>query len=145
MIKVFVYRNLHKNQWSVRALEGQHRGLVIAHAATVQLHSAEFKVSEAGRQRVLAEKQKNIHAGVAGYLTGIGGCTLRYGKIDTPRIGTQRRITSLPGAIGVTYNPYVYDSFVVRDTEEKITHADLTILDEHGKVYVFEQIEEEVV
>ena len=42
--------------------------LVIAHMNLVALENVEFKVSEAGRQRVLREKRKNVHAGVIGYI-----------------------------------------------------------------------------
>lgn len=65
-MKVFVYYNLHKDCWSVKALEGKRAGYVVAHRTKLQLRDATFKVSEAGRQRVLAEKRKNVHAGVVG-------------------------------------------------------------------------------
>lgn len=64
-MKVFVYFNLHKKLWSIKSLK---TGRVIAHANTVQLKDVKFKVSEAGRQRVLKEKRKNVHAGVVGTL-----------------------------------------------------------------------------
>lgn len=66
-MKVFVYWNLHKNLWSVKSLEGFHKGKVIARLSSVNLKNCIFKVSEAGRQRVL--QTKNVHAGVVGYLT----------------------------------------------------------------------------
>jgi hypothetical protein len=68
-MKVFVYFNLHKKVWSVKALEGENKGRVIQHASYLKLKNATFKVSEAGRQRVLREKRKNVHAGIVGYLT----------------------------------------------------------------------------
>ena len=64
-MKVFVYYNLHKHCWSIKNVK---TGLVIAHTNTVQLKDVTFKVSEAGRQRVLKEKRKNVHAGVVGEL-----------------------------------------------------------------------------
>lgn len=67
-MKVFVYFNLHKKVWSVKALEGERKGRVIQHAVELKLRDVTFKVSEAGRQRVLAEKRKNVHAGVVGYI-----------------------------------------------------------------------------
>lgn len=51
--------------WSIRSCE---TGRVIAHAERVVLKNAEFKVSQKGRERVLREGQKNIHAGVEGEL-----------------------------------------------------------------------------
>jgi hypothetical protein len=63
--KVFVYFNLHKKLWSVKDLQS---GLVVAHAKKVAVANPVFKVSEAGRQRVIAEQRKNVHAGVVGTL-----------------------------------------------------------------------------
>lgn len=63
---VFAYRNLHTGQWSLRAEAGRHKGKVIGHADSVALIDCQFRVSEAGRRRVIAEKRKNVHAGVVG-------------------------------------------------------------------------------
>lgn len=63
--RVFVYRNLHNDCFSVRSVD---TGRVIAHVKSVQVSDARFIVSEAGRQRVLREKRKNVHAGVEGVL-----------------------------------------------------------------------------
>lgn len=66
--RVFVYRNLRKRCYSIRAAEGTWKGLVIAHAERVEVDDVSFKVSEAGRQRVLRTGVKNVHAGVEGRL-----------------------------------------------------------------------------
>ena len=50
MKKVFVYRNLHKKCYSVKDWKTKK---VIAHVDNIFLKDAVFKVSEAGRQRVL--------------------------------------------------------------------------------------------
>jgi len=55
--KIYVYRNLNRKIWSVK-----YRGLVIAHTPTAFMWDVEFKVNEAGRQRVLKEGVKNVHA-----------------------------------------------------------------------------------
>lgn len=65
---VFVYYNLHTHLWSVKALEGELKGLVIGHYATIGLDTVRPKVSERGRQRVIAEQRKNVHAGLVGRL-----------------------------------------------------------------------------
>lgn len=65
-MKVFVYYNLHKKMWSVKALEGERKGRVIIHCLNFSLANCTFKVSEAGRQRVLRERRKNVHAGIVG-------------------------------------------------------------------------------
>lgn len=64
--KVDVYWNLHKRCFSVRSRERDSYGRVIAHADEIRLTSATFIVSEAGRQRVLSEKRKNVHAFIRG-------------------------------------------------------------------------------
>jgi hypothetical protein len=56
-MKVFIYWNLHKLCWSVR---DQQTRRVFDHVTSVVLRDCKFKVSEAGRQRVLREKQKKI-------------------------------------------------------------------------------------
>ena len=69
---VSVYRNLHN----------RHVGYSVKHAGKVrsqrggfhivQLCDASFKVSEAGRQRVLREKKKYVHAFAVGKLSQAG-------------------------------------------------------------------------
>lgn len=87
--KVFIYYNLHKHCWSVQDYRTKR---VIEHRETLTLIDCTFKVSEAGRQRVLREKRKNVHAGILGTLT------------DT-----------IPDMVGeVTYyNPYLQPTFTI--------------------------------
>ena len=99
-MRVEVYWNLHKKLFSVRALEGENKGRVIEHAYKVKLEEASFVVQPAGRERVLREGKKNVHAFVRGRLA--------------PYIEGPRR--SYP----VTYNPYKYDSFVQPETEKPV-------------------------
>lgn len=61
---VHVYMNLPKKVFSVRQ-----SGIVKCHAMSVYLENAEFVVSEKGRQKVLKEKRKNVHAYVKGMVT----------------------------------------------------------------------------
>lgn len=60
-LKVKVYRNLTQRCYSV-----MHKGIVIAHVLSCKLTNATFKVSEAGRQRVIKQKRKNVHAFIEG-------------------------------------------------------------------------------
>ena len=69
-LKVYVYFNLHKECLSVKSLSGTCKGLVVLHTNTINLTDVTFKVSEAGRQRVLREQRKNVHAVVVGYIQG---------------------------------------------------------------------------
>lgn len=98
-MKVFVYYNLHKHLWSVKALEGENKGRVIAHREFVLLANAEPKVSEAGRQRVLKEKRKNVHAGIVGEWKAEHKVEFYFNFFDLE-------------SSHITYNPYKYDTFV---------------------------------
>jgi hypothetical protein len=93
-LKVFVYYNLHKKCWSVKALNGDMRGRVILHADEVWLTDVTFRVSKAGRERVLKERRKNVHAGVVGYLSAAND------------------IDSVRDNIRYAYNPYTCEQFV---------------------------------
>jgi hypothetical protein len=108
-MKVFVYFNLHKKVWSVRALEGERKGRVVAHSDVVHLLNAKPKVSEAGRQRVLLEKRKNVHAGVVG--EWVSHCP-KYIEENVSRV------------VRPTYNPYKYKTFVDKETEKEWTGSD---------------------
>ena len=103
-VRVFVYRNLHRKCYSVKSLE---TGRVLFHADEITLVNVKFRVGKAGRERVLKTRQKNVHAGVVGYIA------------DVSLIGQTSR---------VTYNPYKYSSFVRQDessiVEAKIAHID---------------------
>ena len=99
-MKVFIYFNLRKKLWSVKALQGPDRGRVIKHCDSFTLEHAQFKVSESGRQRVLREKRKNVHAGIVGIWCGAHGS----GHLEN----------------SVTYNPYKYNTFVDRQTEKPV-------------------------
>lgn len=120
-MKVFVYFNLNQKLWSIRALEGEHKGRVIGHAKHVELTNVTPKVSEAGRQRVLREKQKNVHAGLVGELV--------YADTSSPKvlavIGQSQKANC--GAV-ITYNPYRYQTFVEKSTEKPITSASFVIM-----------------
>jgi len=67
--KVDVYWNLHRKCWSVKSRERHFRyGTIILHAVRVDLIDAHFVVQDAGRQRVLRDKTKNVHAFARGRL-----------------------------------------------------------------------------
>ena len=100
-MKVDCYYNLHKHCISIR-----HKGLVIAHAHSVELNDVKFVVSQAGRARVLKEKRKNVHAFVRGEL-------VRHSETPDSEVREGN----------VTYNPYKYDSFVRRADKSSITGA----------------------
>ena len=115
-MRVFVYFNLHRHVWSIRAQEGPHKGRVVGHSPTVLLQDVEPRVGQAGRRRVLQEGRKNVHAGLVGTLVHTGGEGY------------------FPG-LGVTYNPYKYTSFVYKDTEEAYSGSQFAYM-ENKRVHV---------
>lgn len=66
-LKLKVYYNLHKNIFSIQKYSGN----VLAYARNLKLRNAQFKVSEVGRQKVLKEQRKNVHAYCIGELEAI--------------------------------------------------------------------------
>lgn len=113
---VYVYKNLHKDCWSVK----QH-GLVKAHIPAgepVAMWDCYFHVDVKGRERVVKEQRKNVHAFVKGFLQHI--CHL-----DTN--GKE---------VEVTYNPYKYETFVDKSDESFVYYADEVKLT-HNKVTAY--------
>jgi len=120
--KVKVYYNLHKHTFSV-----QKNGLVVMHADFIKLENVEFKVRPTGKEKVRQEKSKNVHAFVIGNL--IDFC--EYPCDDIPEEPT--------GDI-VTYDPYKYDSFVYKETEEPVFNAkEVDLINSKNKLFVIEQ------
>lgn len=88
---VRVYRNLRRDCYSVVADEGPCKGLVIAYRKRVKLRNVTFKVSEAGRERVIRSGRKNVHAFACGeWMNGWvalptdGGCHIEYDPYVAP-------------------------------------------------------------
>jgi hypothetical protein len=107
-MRCFVYFNLHKQCLSVRASSGAERGRVVAHASALLLDSVSFKVSEAGRQRVIREHSKNVHAGLLGQL-------IASTRVDAPLddlLQTLHHSALALEAPLVTYDPYRFSTFV---------------------------------
>ena len=92
--RVFVYYNLRSHLWSVKALTGPNKGLVIAHCRDLTLSNVTPRISEAGRQRVLRDKQKNVHAGLVGH----------WEALEYPYVHTA----------SITYNPYRAATFTYK-------------------------------
>ena len=135
---VEVYKNNHKGCWSVRDSKS---GLVICYTDSVCLRDTKLVVRESSRQKVLANKRKNVHAFIKGYID-----IHRYRPIA---LGTERESYKLyhdfwrcTKRTEVTYNPYKYDSFVklCKDCESvsPIHEAKYVYLSSTGKVYMGE-------
>lgn len=113
--KAFIYFNLHKKLFSVRDARSR---LVVAHADEATVEDAVFSVSQAGRERVLRERSKNVHAGVR------GTASLRGGPVR--------------GWTRVTYNPYKYRTFVRASDEAPLAGArEVRLRLENGKARMY--------
>lgn len=104
-MRVEVYFNLHKYTWSVRSAR---TGRVILHTNKVHIRDPEFVVRQAGRERVLREGKKNVHAFVRGEAT-------YFDDIDYEN----RPMLDIIG-----YNPYKYVGFVKMPDEKLVHNAD---------------------
>ena len=103
---VQVYRNLHRTSvggthvYSVRGDDGR----VKKHVENLTLKDCSFRVGEKGRQRVLREKRKNVHA----YIQG------KECKNDK---------FPMENSIKVQYNPYKNKFFINTETNKPIFEA----------------------
>jgi hypothetical protein len=112
--KVKVYFNLHTHLFSVKDMA---TGLVVAHGNKIILEGIEFKVNESGRQRVLQEQRKNVHAYVIG----------NY-------VGTAEEL-SIP-LRDAYYNPYHQDSFTDKETGRRLKNATVAYLSDKKVKYL---------
>lgn len=120
--KVMVYYNLHKHTFSV-----QKNGLVVMHADYVKLENVEFRVRQGGKDKVRREMSKNVHAFVIGTLVDF----CQYPCNDIP---------DEPTGDVVTYNPYKYDTFVYKETEEPVLRAsEVDMINSKNKLFVIEK------
>jgi len=140
-----VYRNLHKNCWSVKALSGPNRGRTVLHASFVAVEGADFYVSQKGRERVLREQKKNVHAGVFGRVSYAVVEKERYATCPRARhvygdgtLAHMSDVATHPAYREATYNPYKFSGFVFRDdlSVARLGEHDSVILTQNGKVYV---------
>ena len=96
--QVKVYRNLHRGCWSV-----MQDGIVRFHCSHLSIANCSFHVNEKGRQRVIRNKRKEVHAWIKGRIP----YSVCYSDMDFSEwpIHSHR----------VTYNPYLFGSFLMDD------------------------------
>jgi hypothetical protein len=108
-MKVFVYKNLNRDCWSIRSVES---GLVVSYRHKVLLRDCVFKVGEGGRQRVVKLKSKFVHAGVQGFVT-------------TSQVEEKNWVR-------INYNPYKGPDFYEVETGKPIVSAKFVQFREDG-------------
>ena len=107
-LKVRVYRNLTKKCFSVKCKKTNR---VIAHVDDITLRDVTFPVSKAGRERVLRERQKNVHA----FIEGV---------VDREKM--------VYGNTAICYNPYKRDHFFYCSNGREIKRANYVLIDLQG-------------
>ena len=121
--KVMVYYNLHKHTFSVT-----YKSKVVLHADYVKLKDVEFRVRTGGKEKVRNEKRKNVHAFVIGKLVDF----CEHPCKDLPKESSSKI---------VTYDPYKYDTFVYKDTEEPVhTAKEIDMINHRNKLFVISEI-----
>lgn len=114
---VKVYWNYNKKNWSV-----QQGGKVVSHLESIKLKNVTFQVSEAGRQRVLSQKRKNVHAFACGRISNMNP--------KTHSMGLKRE---------VCYNPYRRMYFFEKESKKSIrptVTVPVVVLTKEGKVFI---------
>ena len=119
--KMYIYRNLHKHCWSIR-----YGGKIIEHAFDVLISYPEFSVSKKGNSRVRLEKQKNVHA----YIKALPN------NVST---GTESTLAIPSSACRATYNPYLHETFVFKDSSEPVLSAKACWLLKDGRLMVLKE------
>jgi hypothetical protein len=117
--KVMCYYDLHRHTFSV-----VYKSLVVLKADYLRLTDVEFRVRQGGKQKVRDEQRKNVHAFVIGTLEDY--CEFPCEEIPQPETNDI-----------ITYNPYKYDTFVVKRTEEPIFNAnEIEMINLSNKIFL---------
>ena len=133
-VKVEVYYNLRKKRLSVRSrITGPTYGKVITHLDRILLTNATFHVSEPGRQRVIREQRKNVHAVIRGEVP-LNWLRQAVTSVEIGLAVPEQDFIYAPGydnVIPVTYNPYSFDSFVENnvDSYAPVQAADMVLIE----------------
>ena len=111
--RVKVYRNLHSRAGTLYSVMNS-KGRVIGHVESILLENVKFHVREGGRQRVLRDKRKNVHAFVIGDIAGCASISGEEYQLAKP----------------VKYNPYAGESFTCQDL--KVSGAKFAAVNGYG-------------
>lgn len=121
MTDIQIYRNLHKSV-DTHFYSLKKKNKVFAYSEFIIVKDAQFKVNEAGRQRVLNTKRKNVHAFVVCQEINFVMDDKTLEKKWTTCYGVPRKII---------YNPYVSGEFLYEDGKP-IDKVSRLILNKNG-------------
>lgn len=103
--RVRVYRNINKPEYfSILAMSGPHKGLVLGHSRCVSLSDVTFRASQATRKKVIQRQRKAVHAFADGYYACVTEAPVPEFLAQSPR--------------RVTYHPYVREYFFDKEVPE---------------------------
>ena len=108
-MEVELYWNVRLKKYSVRALEGEHKGKVFTHTRHAQITNGKFVVRSSGQNLVRKSGQKNVHAFVRGLITD--DLSSDYAKKMLWR--------------RVRYNPHVDDFFMVQKFSDPTVYKEV--------------------
>ncbi len=114
---VRIYRNLTKKGIWYSVIQNS---VTVAHTSSVCLKDCTFNVNERGRQWVIKNKRKTVHAYIEGYITD-SVCGTASNKNDLPAI--------------IKYNPYKNKGFICNNLTIKpfiVKGARVVICNEEG-------------
>lgn len=113
--KYYIYRNLHKNMFSI-----QYKQKVIDRNNFQIIKEVKFVISKKGQDRVRKEKRKNVHAKISGFLVSKDDFDLS--KFDL---------------IELYYNPYIHNNFIIRNSNINIFATEF-VLAKDNRIYKLE-------
>ena len=114
---VRVFKNWTRDCYSI-----MQDGVLKASASQVRLSDVEFLVRASGRDRMLRDARRNVHAYAVGLL------------IDFVHPCESRRLERVNGR-RVDYDPFKASSFLDKDSEERVGAASTAHFDEDGVTY----------
>ena len=128
------YRNLHTGQIS---LLDKLSGLVVGHCDAVRLvphynqDGVQCIVNQAGRERVLRERKKYVHAYLEGCIERIAGYVSYKNRAY---VGVRVVPYTEPFSDAITYNPYKAPTFTDRNTGEPVTALEHAFICSDGSI-----------
>lgn len=112
-LTLFVYRNLNR-KGVVFSLKDVKSGLVVDRRNVVVIKNPLFKVSQAGRKRILETRHRVVHAGIKGKVLN---------KLPINLKGLKK--------VAFTYNPFKYEQFTTKNGKQ-LFQAKYVILSAEG-------------
>ena len=148
MNKYKIYRNLHNGKLSIQCKK---TNLIVGHCTSLTLKDTEFKVNEAGVNRIRKNKIKEVVAVAIGKIWNLYGYTSYKNRSLIANIDWTAKIENgeVIGWDGkpttkckhmfknfhfVTFNPYKYKSFIYEESGKKIASADWCYITSSGLI-----------